>query len=637
MSKFLITISIFTLASAAAQAQQVCTGSPAGPEGTTTLGCASIVETVEVIGLWPGDSATQPVSVTRLSAEDLAVRGAPNAADQLRAVPGVAVSRSGGPGALTQVRMRGAEANHTLVLLNGIDVSDPVNGETDFGLLTLLPTARIDVLRGQASAIHGSDAIGGVVLLDPRGETGWQGQAEGGSFSTGLGQLSGRTAHLGAAFSTFSTDGVDTSGLGGETDGSRVTSGVVDASAEIYGWTIEALALARRATAQSDSDADFDGRLENSDVETDAVQTLAGFRLSGKSGIVDHRLRASWNQVKRENWADDQLTDDSTGKRLKASWNPSAELDQFNGRLTGLIEAQRETYERTDTQFAGFTNADEQFDSVGLAAEYTVEIGRTHLVAGVRQDFNDNQFGDAATWRLGAALQFPSVSGRFRLGAGSGFKKPTFTELYGFFPGSFIGNPDLKPESSLGAEIGWDQYFNGTNFFVSLTGFSANLDDEIYTAFSPDFTATALNRDGSSKRFGTELATRYRVSEALTLQGQVSLVQSENDSGETEIRVPELTASLSASWQASDTGPRFSAALDHIGAQDDFDFGAFPAERVELDAYTLLTASLDYPISRRVALTLRGENLFDQEARDVFGFNTPGAGVFVGVKLRQAP
>src|SRR3990167_6551077 len=140
-----------------------------------------ILETIEVPGLRPvaADRATASVSV--LTEEELAVRLSPNPADQLRAVPGVAVSRSGSIGGLTQVRLRGAEANHTLVLFEGIEVSDPVNGDTAFGLLTALPAGRIEVLRGAASSIYGSDAIGGVVLLEAARGTGLAGRAEGGS------------------------------------------------------------------------------------------------------------------------------------------------------------------------------------------------------------------------------------------------------------------------------------------------------------------------------------------------------------------------------------------------------------------------------------------------------------------------
>ena len=76
------------------------------------------------------------------------------------------------------------------------------------------------------------------------------------------------------------------------------------------------------------------------------------------------------------------------------------------------------------------------------------------------------------------------------------------------------------------------------------------------------------------------------------------------------------------------------AALDYVGKQDDFDFGRFPSRRVTLDAYTLVSASLEFPLTERMRLTLRGENLFDETATDVYGYETPGAAAFIGLKLR---
>jgi vitamin B12 transporter len=81
-------------------------------------------------------------------------------------------------------------------------------------------------------------------------------------------------------------------------------------------------------------------------------------------------------------------------------------------------------------------------------------------------------------------------------------------------------------------------------------------------------------------------------------------------------------------------GARFGAALDFVGEQDDFNFGVFPQERVTLDSYVLLSATAEWPLTERISLTLRGENLLDEEATDVFGYANPGAAGFIGLKLR---
>ncbi|MFN3912406.1 TonB-dependent receptor plug domain-containing protein [Hyphomonas sp.] len=590
-----------------------------------------VLEIVEVTGFRPVEAARATVAVSVLTQDDLEVRLSPNPADQLRAVPGLAVSRSGSIGGLTQVRLRGAEANHTLVLFEGIEVSDPVNGDTDFGLLTALPVGRIEVLRGASSSIYGSDAIGGVVLLDGARGAGVSGFAEAGSFGTAQAALGWAGERFGLVATGFTTDGVDASGTGGGKDGSDAVTGLATAKFDLGAdWSLSLAGLARAAEADFDTDTDFDGLLNDEDRRTEAEQRLIGAALTGNYGGIGHVLRASFNEVNRDSFADGAPSDTAKGQRTKISWSPDYETGAH--QLTGLIDFERETYDRTDAEFGGATNASEAFETLGLAAEYRFSAGPLDLSASARRDDNRGRFKDAATWRAGAGYAFESLGGRLRASAGTGVKNPTFTELFGFFPGSFIGNPDLKPEQSTSWEIGWEQTAGPADF--SLTYFEADLENEIYTAFNPDFTSTALNRAGTSNRSGLELAGRWQALANLSLAGQATFFDSQNDAGEDEIRVPEMTASLSADWQVREGGLRLGLALDHVGEQGDFDFGPFPSRLVALEAYTLASLTAEYPITERMAVTLRGENLLDETAIDVFGYNGPGAGVFVGLKLR---
>ena len=591
---------------------------------------ARVLDPVEVTGLRAVEADRATTSVSVLTEEDLTVRLSPNPADQLRAVPGAAVSRSGSLGGLTQVRFRGAEANHTLVLFEGIEISDPVNGDTDFGLLTALPVGQIEVLRGASSSIHGSDAIGGVVSLSAARAAGFSGFAEGGSFGTAQGALGWSGAQFGAAISGLTTDGVDASGTGGEKDGSEALNGLLTGTFALGAdWSLSLIGLARKADSEFDSDTDFDGLLNDEDRRTEAEQRLVGAALTGTLGPLDHVVRASFNEVDRDNFADGAITDTAKGQRTKASWSPS----YTNGAhtVTGLVDYERETYDRSDVQFGGATNADETFESLSYAGEYRLAAGALDLAASVRHDDNKGRFEDATTWRIGAGYAVDGVGGRLRGSIGTGIKNPTFTELYGFFTGSFIGNPDLKPEESESWEIGWEQETGDISW--SATYFDANLENEIYTAFI-GFSSTALNRVGKSDRSGVELAARWDVLANLSLAGQATFFDSQNDSGDDEIRVPDMTASLSADWQVQEDGLRLGLALDHVGEQGDFDFGPFPSRLVALDAYTLATLTAEYPVTDRIAVTLRGENLLDETATDVFGYNGPGAGVFVGLKLR---
>ncbi|MGB0907632.1 MAG: TonB-dependent receptor plug domain-containing protein [Maricaulaceae bacterium] len=612
---------------------------------------------VEVTAMRIIDADDATSTITVLTEGELAIRNTPYVADQLRAVPGVALSRSGAVGGLTQIRMRGAEANHTLVLLNGAEVSDPVTGETDFGLLSGLGLSHIVVARGEQSVLHGSDAIGGVVALETK-TSGLQGAVEYGAFDTKRGHIAyGERYHnknyeLAASF--FETDGVDTAGLGGEKDGSDSFSLLGGGEFEITpDWTLGGFASYRQSSVETDPDLNFDGALDNADRVSNSDQWVLSGNVSGETGRVSHELRANVGETVRESKADGAFTDETTGQRTKLSYSPSilfgydqpvsiidddtprfwGEYDNYM-RISGIIDWESEDYERVDTNTVfGDPNQVRSFDKIGVAAEVRANYNNVLFNASVRHDDNEGRFENATTWRVGGAYKF-DYNTKIRASLGSGVKNPTFTELYGFFPASFIGNPNLKPEKSTSWEIGVDHGF-GSFAQVSLTYFDAQLENEITTNFTPSFLSTPANLTGKSERSGVEIGVSKYFRNGVSLTGAATKISSENDSGDDEIRVPEFTASAALNWDSqSKDGFRAGLAVDYVGSQDDLNFGTFPAQRVNLDSYALVSASVEYPVLDRLSLTLRGENLLDEKVTDVFGYNGTGAGVFFGFKIR---
>ena len=596
------------------------------------------LDPITIVGLRPVAEEDVTVSVTVLDREDLAVRDSPLLADQLRAVPGLGVSRNGAAGGLTQVRLRGAEANQTLVLVDGIEVSDPITGETDFGLWSGLDAGRIEVLRGEQSALFGSEAIGGVINVVTNKTAGFAGLAELGS--RGSWRLDGRAGlafendgYVVVSTGNSITNGTDTAGLDGETDGSQHYSGSVRAGVTLSGWSLAGLLRYADSSVDFDEDTNFDGALDNSAAEIDSQQLTLGGSVSGDAFGVNHLLRASYHLTERDtqNSGFDNVTD---GDRFEVAYSPSltVETGEVSHTFSGLIEYEATDFERRDAPtLFGDPNQVAGFNTLGLAAEYALGVGAADLNGSVRFDENDGLFDDAVTWRIGGGYRFEAIGGRVRASVGEGVTNPTFTELFGFFPGTFVGNPDLVAERSLGWEIGWDQSFGPVT--ASLTYFSAELEDEIFTAFDANFNSTSQNRDGDSERQGVEFGARWQVSDALEIAGQATWLDSDDDAGVAEIRVPDWTAALSASWQAQ-AGWRAGVALDLVGEQTDLNFGTFPASTVTLPVYALLSASLDVPVTERLVITVRGENLADSAAQDVFGFNRTGAAGFIGLRFR---
>jgi vitamin B12 transporter len=586
-----------------------------------TSGDDEIVSLGTLIGVSERDGLTSPTTV--LNEDEIQRRNQAYVADLLRTVPGLAVSQSGGGGSLTQIRLRGSEANHVLVIIDGVQMNNPNDGAFDFGGLRSEDVVKIEVLRGEQSALYGSDAIGGVINIITRAghtQAASRGSLEYGSRNTVEGQISGGF-DLGKAVLTvnaniFETDGFDISGTNGSADGADNRSFAIGLNRLTFGELSLSgkFGIAERS-AEFDEDSDFDGRLNDTESVTDVTQTTA--RLDGRFtwASFDHLVQA--HQVETQTDTQAGFSSDTTGKRQNASWAAKRQFADVH-TLTLLGEFEREEY-----QFEG----DEDVPSInnyGLVADYRFSQDALTLAGSVRHDIND-VFADATTWRVGAGYGF-NWNGRLRGSVGTGVKNPTLIELFGFFPASrFTGNPDLKPETSLGYSLGYEHSFSTLR--VSLDYFRSELSDEITTIFNPDFTSSVVNQTTDSTREGLEITADWAISDQFTLKGSASFLNSEENDTD-EIRRPETLASATATWTPTDE-LSLTVNADHTGKQFDTDFATFST--VTLKSYTLVGANIRYEIMDNLSVYLRGTNLLDEDYQDVVGFSTAGRGVFAGL------
>jgi len=600
--------------------------------GTITIGGAPsfnsdlIVVAAERIGASRADQLTSPASV--ITATDIRARNQSTIADLLRTVPGLAVSQNGGAGSLTQIRLRGSEANHIVVIIDGVEVANPADGAFDFGGLRNEDIVKIEVLRGEQSALYGSDAVGGVINIITRAgstEENWRASVEGGSRNTLEGQISAVIPVGDAAFTVngnaFTTDGFDISGLGGEKDGSKsraINLGLNNV--KLGGITLSGKFGTAIREADFDSDSDFNGRLDNTsdntEVTTETARVDARFALAG----FDHKLTA--HMVETDTDTVGGFSSRSIGSRHVGSWAAKRDFSDAHS-LTVLAEAEHEEYEIRPN----FTEPGAEPDNwtYGIAGDYSYNANDITLTASARHDIND-LFDDATTWRVGAGYGF-DWNGRIRGSVGTGVKNPTLIELFGFFPASrFTGNQDLQPETSLGVSIGYEQSFGSFNF--SIDAFRSELENEITTIFNPDFTSSVINIETDSLREGIELAADWS-SDTISLRGSASFLNSEADDVE-EIRRPEFLASGTATWAPIDP-LSLTVSVDHNGSQLDTDFATF--QNVKLKSFTLVGANIRYNLHENLALTLRGSNLLDEDYQEVVGFASPDRAIFGGVEL----
>jgi vitamin B12 transporter len=609
-------------------------------------------EEIIVVGSYlPVERLRTAAATTVIGADAIRERAPLMLSDLLRDVPGFAVSRSGAIGSLTQVRVRGAEGNQLLVLIDGMEANDPAQGdEFNWGTLAAAEVERIEIVRGPQSVLSGSDAVSGVVNIvtrDAREPFEAGASVEGGSFGTrqaGIGAgHRGERFHVRAGVSDLDADGDNVSRTGGEDDGYANRTFNLKG-----GWRPSEQASIAFVARRSDGHTDFDqvdfatGLPADSDDTTDFVTDTA--RLQADYAAFD----GAWVQTLAAGRAASDNRSYANGVRLSRG---SSEKDQYRyvssvgwaeatQRVSLLLERETEDYEqRGEAQPWGDPNQDRSRDTDSAGIEYRGTFaGVLTLAAGARHDDN-SEFDDADTWRLEAVYALCTGT-RLRAAWGTAVKNPTFTERYGFYT-NFIGNPDLQPEESESWELGLDQGWLEGRVQGALTLFHADLEDEIdgFVWDPAGFGFTAANLDGRSEREGVELSLSAALDAAWQLAASYTYTDASQPDGAggdmEELRRAPHIGSLTLGWQPR-TDLQFSLAAQYNGSQDDQFFPPWPeASRiVGLDDYTLLNLTATWTVREGTELYLRGENLLDEDYEEVYGFGAPGAGGYLGLRYR---
>ncbi len=598
-------------------------------------------------------SASRDGSLTRksftgsalvITAEQLEQRQTRDIADVLRDVPGVAVAGVAGQ---IQVRLRGAEANHVLVLVDGIEVSDPFAGEFDIGTLQADPGARVEVLRGPQSALYGPDAIGGVIAYHSasgRAVPGFAARIEGGTQGTANGALrygvAGDTWDAALSAVVVSTDGQPNARNGTRDIGrdSYTLSG--KGSADLAeGFVLRAAARFIRTEGQF-NDQDFDPASPTFGFVIDSPQTrfvneavyaLVGARIEALDGRWTHDLSAQVADISRDTFGPFGRSNSSEGDRIKASYVSAFRLADAHN-LTFAADYEVEGF-RNATPGGFAFNGRREIEQIGFVGEYRFAGEAFDLSAALRHDIND-RFRDATTFRVGAGYNV-SGSTRLRAAAGSGVKNPGFFELYGFVDGRFIGNDALRPEKSTGWEVGIDQDLSDSAR-LSVTYFDSELEGEIFTTFPPPtFIATPANRTTTSEQRGVEVALNARFGPQWSLDAAYSYVDAE-ENGREEVRRARHIASMALTWEAPGDAASATLVVRHNGASldDAFTDPSFVPVRVTLDDYTLVGVNARARLADGIAAFARIENLLDEDYEQVFSFVSPGRSAVVGVEAR---
>ncbi len=584
----------------------------------------------------PGPLAETPASVTIVTPERTERLGEPWLASLLRLTPSAALSAAGPSGSQLQLRLRGAEANHTLLFIDGIRANDPAAGnEPRFELLGAELGDRIEVVRGPQSALWGSEAVGGVVAVDAAPRTSLSALAEGGSDRFGrLGASAGLRKGdltLGIGAGVQGARGIDAF-AGGLEERDAYRNAVLRGRVDWRRGPVTLTAGGFAIRAQSDFDGYDPLTYLRADTDEQSRNRLAAGRVGARFEDGGWSVGAGVSRLgsRNRNLAGGIEQNRTAGRRDAASLEVGRglTLGGMKQRLTLAADGTRERFEADDVVYGGLTAQDRRREQSSLTAEWRGEAGPLRLSAALRRD-RFSEFKDATTARVGALVELGGgwqVAGNW----GEGIAQPSFFDLYGFFPGSFVGNPALTPEKSRGGELSVRHVAGAWRGAVTI--YRQNLRAEIVDRYNPaTFLSTAINAPGTSRREGLEIEAGYTPGGWLNLTATYAFLDAIEPAGR-ELRRPRHSGSVAADGEHGRLG--YGVSLSRAGVRLDRDFDQFPVALVRLAPRWEAGARVGYRLGKGLELFGRVANALDDRTVDVVGYAREGRTAYAGIRAR---
>ncbi len=631
-------------------AEESATPSASAAETATTEEAVPI-DTI-VVTATRTDTSLEDVttSVSVVDAQAIAEQQALRVLDVLRDVPGVDLVQTGSRGSNTQIFIRGAEADQTLVLVDGVELNSVTLGTFDFSSFTTDNVERVEVLRGSGSTLYGSQAVGGVVNVITkrgRGRPSVSVAGEGGNGPSGRGSIAS-SGQIGALGYALAGSYFDTQGFESENDDYR--NGTVSLRLD---YDVNEQATARLLFRYVNTEI---GLVNNNNYlaapdpnarQKDQVAVVKGEWEHALLPELDLRLSTAYT------YTDQHFKDppDAAETTLTRSDIPT-------GLLTGEIQANhywRETAittvglevdDRTadvrsvliDPAFESRDHFDEsRYNVAGYVQEQLRLLdGALIGVGGVRVDGNED-FGTEVSPAGSVAYRLPVVPVRLKAGYAEGFKAPTFNEL--FYPG--FGNPDLDAETSREWNVGTVVSTPDDRAAIELTFFDRDTKNLIEGEVQDDGTFLAVNRGDVHVR-GLEVAPTAVLWREPQIAIGASYTHLETVSDEPLLRRPKDRGSVNLNVAGRDLfhpRTRYNLNLNvlAVGDRTDVDPGAGFAPK-DNPAYAKLDIAAAYTLEGVLAsrgdltVFVRVDNVLDADYQEALGFDAPPVNFLAGVR-----
>lgn len=540
----------------------------------------------------------------------------------LRQESGIEISQSGGMGTLASLRIRGAESDHVLVLIDGVRINSVSAGTTAIEHILPDEIERIEIVRGNVSSIYGSEAIGGVVQIFTR--RGQGAMMASGSVAVGTDSFQklnvGISGAIGPTQLRFGATRTRSDGFSSARAEFIPSSAFTAADIDDDGYRNTTLnfALSHLITPdhelglnvmQTRANVDYDGRFQNHSNE----------KLTSMSLFSENSITQSWQSRLQLSQGVDDLVSDLNGiktdsfkaRNRQITW--SNEIDAGAGTWRFGAEGWSQRLDSSAAYSQNSRRVKSVFGGYSLAkGAHDAQLNLRH------DDYSD--FGSASTGLIGYGYRItPSV--RMTASYSTAFKAPTFNELYtqAYAP-FYVGNPNLNPERARSAEIGLA--YNGTLGFARATLFQTRTRELIETAFDPlTFTSTPMNLDEGRNRglelswagkvAGLDTRAAYTVQNAEDARTHVALLRRARQFG---------SVAFGQTFAAFDWRAEVLASGPHP------DIHATTFNRVNVPGYAVLNLNLGWKPARDWKLSAKLLNLLDKEYSLVHGYNTQGRG-----------
>lgn len=571
------------------------------------------------------ETTSDVIVIKREDIEKMNVQFVP---DVLRKIPELTLRQNGGTGKLATVFLRGGKPTQTLVMIDGVKVKSTTTGDFDFSGISVDDIERIEIVKGPQSTLYGSEAMAGVINIitkKGKGKPKIDLSFESGSYGTYKTSMSvsGGNKNLDYRLTTsyFYTDGISAAKAGTERDGYKNAS----VSGKFGFRPSEKFELELTGRYYYDrSELDFGISTDGSTSTDDPnyIQRGNHYILSGKGKFY---LANIWEQILTISTVKDILKsrdpDDLWGYR---SSDITTGIDSINWQhnfyisdaftFTGGMEFRKEKGKSIEIP-TNKLRFDKSIDNKAFYLNNKLKLFNESLVlnAGLRYDDYET-FGNKVTYRVGAMYNIKPLELRIKSNYGTGFRAPTFNEL--FWPN--YGNPDLKPEKTVSWEVGIEKAFFDKNLVLNLTYFNQKYRDLISTW-------PVINIDKAEIQ-GIEVNATLRITDKVNIKGGYTYLDTEDKStGQRLPFIPKDKLNLSAEFSTKD----ISVIADYTFVSKRYDKNA----KRNLSSYSLVNLSSNYKATKDITLFVRIENLFDEDYEEVGNYGTPGFSIFGGMKI----